>query len=61
MKYVVSIAINGRLDVEVDANSFEEAKQIACGDIYDEDFGNLECIDWHAVNAEDENGKFVDY
>lgn len=61
MKYTVSIAIDGRLDVEVEAESFEEAKAIACDDLYDEDFGSLECIDWHAVNAEDENGNFVDY
>ena len=61
MKYIVSVAIDGRIDVEVEANSFEEAKEKACVELYDEDFGNLECIEWHAVNAEDENGKFVDY
>lgn len=29
MKYMVSVAIDGRIDVEVEANSFEEAKERA--------------------------------
>lgn len=61
MKYTVSIAIDGRVDVEVEANNFEEAKTKACAEIPDIDFGKLECVSWAAVNAEDENGNFVDY
>ena len=60
-KYTVSIAVDGRADVHVIANSFEDAKVKACEEIYDVDFGALECIDWHAVNAEREDGKFTDY
>lgn len=61
MKYIVSIAIDGRIDVEVNANSFQEAKYKACAEVCELDLGRLECIDWHAVNAEDENGHFEDY
>lgn len=61
MKYTVSIAVDGRIDVEVEANSFEDAKEKACAEVYDLDFGNLEWIEWNAVNAEDENGVFKDY
>lgn len=61
MKYIVSIAVDGRVDVTVEANSFEEAKKKACEEVCDVDFGELECIEWNAVNAEDENGVFKDY
>ena len=61
MKYVVSIAVDGRVDVEVEANSFEAARNIACNEVCDMDFGTLEFIEWNAVNAEDENGIFKDY
>ena len=60
-KYTVSIAIDGRIDVEVETNSFEDAKAKACAEVCEVDFGKLECIDWHAVNAEDENGVCQDY
>lgn len=61
MKYIVSIAVDGRIDVEVEADSFEDAKTKACDAVCDLDFGKLECIGWNAVNAEDENGVFKDY
>ena len=61
MKYYVSIAVDGRIEVEVEADNFDEAKEKACIDFYDADLRNLDCIEWHAVNAEDENGEFVDY
>lgn len=59
--YVVNIAVNGRISISVDAENFEEARKKACTEICDADFGNLECIDWHAVNATDEKGNSVDY
>ena len=61
MKYTVSIAVDGRIDVEVEADSFEDAKTKACAEVCGVDFGNLEWIEWHAVNAEDENGERKDY
>lgn len=59
MKYTVSVAIDGRIDVDVEANSFEEAKSKVTLDGVDLD--KMECIGYKAVNAEDENGEFRDY
>lgn len=62
MKYFVSVAVDGRLDIEVEANSFEEAKENAelLNGRYD--WNAMEVVSrLAAVNAEDENGKFVDY
>lgn len=61
MKYIVSYAIDGRVDLEIEASSFKEAKEKADIAVCEVDFGELECVDGHAVNAEDENGIFVDY
>lgn len=60
-KYYVTMAVNGRITLEVSATDFEDAKQKACNENCNTDFGQLECIDWHAVNAEDETGKTTDY
>lgn len=61
MKYTVSIAVNGRIDVVVDANSFESAKDKAIDAFRDADLTKMEIVGGGAVNAEDENGNFVDY
>ncbi len=61
MKYTVSIAIDGRVDVVVEADSFEKARDEACTKMCELELGELECIGWHAVNAEAENGVFKDY
>lgn len=61
MKYFVSFAVDGRAHVTVDANNPEEAKEKASQELCDIDFGELECIDWNAVNAEDEHGNLTDF
>lgn len=61
MKYIVSVAVNGRVYVEIDAKNFEEAKKKANNEVGFLDFNRLQCIEWEAVNAEDENGVFKDY
>lgn len=61
MKYMVSVAIDGRIDVEVEANSFEEARQLAVYEAGNTDWNMMELISCNSVNAEDENGTFVDY
>lgn len=61
MKYYVSLAIDGRYHVVVDADNFEDAKEKAIDMYCDANFGDLECIDCTPVNAEDENGVFKDY
>jgi hypothetical protein len=61
MKYTVSIAIDGRIDVEVEADSFEEAELVALGEVWYCDFSTMDIIDTNAVRAEDENGNSFDY
>lgn len=61
MKYMVSVAIDGRIDVEVEANSFEEARREAVYEIGNYDWNTMELVSCNSVNAEDENGEFVDY
>ena len=61
MKYYVTMAIDGRFTCEVDANSFEEAREKAREEYYDADLGVLESIDATVINAEDEKGNFYDY
>ena len=61
MKYIVSVAIEGRIDVEVEANSFEEARDSAVWGVGNEDWNCMDLVNVKSVNAEDENGKFVDY
>lgn len=59
MKYTISIAIDGRIDVEVDAVSFEEAKnKVKLNDV---NLANMDIVGYNAVNATDENGVFIDY
>ena len=59
MKYTISIAIDGRIDAEVDAVSFEEAKNKV--NLNDVNLANMDIVGYNAVNATDENGEFIDY
>ena len=61
MKYTVSLAIDGRVDVDVDADNAETAKDKALGALMDIDVGNVELIHVSAVNATDENDNLTDY
>lgn len=61
MKYIVSVAIDGRIDVEVEANNFEEAKLKAVFEAGNTDWNRMELVNCNSVNAEDENGEFIDY
>lgn len=61
MKYVVGIAVDGRVYIEVEAEDFADAKEKANDIFMDLDLGQLECIEWNNVNAEDENGNMIDY
>lgn len=61
MKYIVNVAIDGRIDVEVEANSFEEAQWKAVFEAGNTDWNRMELVSCNSVNAEDENGEFVDY
>ena len=61
MKYIVGIAVDGRVYIEVEAEDFADAKEKANDIFMDMNLGQLECIEWHNVNAEDENGNMIDY
>ena len=61
MKYFVTLAVDGRIEVEVDAENFNDAKEKAYSKVRDIDLGSLRDTDWTAVNAENENGEFLDY
>ena len=60
--YIVSISVDGRIDIEVDsASSPEEAKRIAMSKFMDANLGDLECIDYKPVNATDEDDNLTDF
>ena len=59
MKYTISIAIDGRIDAEVDAVSFEGAKNKV--NLNDVNLANMDIVGYNGVNATDENGVFIDY
>lgn len=61
MKYTVSIAIDGRVDVDVEADNAEAAKDKALQALMDIDMGNIELIHTSAVNATDENDNLTDF
>ena len=61
MKFIVSVAIDGRLDVDVEAKDWEEARQKACLEAGNLDLNRIEFINVSAVNAEREDGVFKDY
>ena len=61
MKYVVSIAVDGRIDVEVEASSFEEAQSRALDEFANADLTEMEVVGRKAVNAEDVDGNFRDF
>ena len=61
MKYIVSVAVDGRIDIEVEAKNFKEAKEEAEKEMCFVELERMECIDMFPVNATDENGNIEDY
>ena len=61
MKYYVTFAVDARYTAEVEANSFEEAKKLAEEEFCDADWNEMEYVDHEPVNAEREDGEFIDY
>ena len=58
-KYTVSLSLDCRIDVEVEANSFEEAFRKA--DKAEYDWNKVEVVGSGLVNATDANGNMEDY
>lgn len=58
-KYTVSMRVDGRVDVEVEADSFEDAFVRARNAEYDPE--EVEVVDFDPVNATDEHGTMRDF
>ena len=59
MKYIVSVKVDGRIDLEVEADSANEAFEKVKG--MDFPMSKVQCVGAEPVNCEDENGNLTDY
>lgn len=60
MKYIVSMAVEGRMGVEVEASSPDEAFAAAEEAFMDADISKLEVVGSHPVNCSDaETGELI--
>ena len=57
MKYIVSMAIDGRLDVEVDAESVKDAFQKA--NLFDGDVSKMDIVGCHPVKKKKKKGNLL--
>lgn len=62
MRYHVSMRVDGRISVEVDAANVQDAfdKAIKRWETGDFDFNKMDIVDSYPVNAEDEDGNLTD-
>ena len=58
-KFTVSMAVDGRIDVEVEADTPEEAFEVAKDAFMDADLKNMEVVDAHPVNCSDDKGNLI--
>ena len=61
MKYYVTLAVDTRINIEVEANNLEDAEAKAQEEFMEVDIGDLDYADSFVVSVEDENGVFVEY
>lgn len=59
-KYIVSMAVDGRIDVEVEAESTKEAFRAAEVAFMDADMKDLDVIDSKPVNVSDKDGNLLE-
>lgn len=59
MKYTVSIAVDGRIDIEVDANDKDEARGKALDAFAYADLSKMVIVGTSAVNCSDEDGNLI--
>lgn len=57
--FTVSMRVDGRVDVTVEASSFEEAFELAKSEQWDPT--EVQCVEFIPVNATDSNGEMRDY
>lgn len=62
-KYTISMKVEGRVDVEVEAENTDEAFEKAKEAFMDVEIGkdNFDFVDAEPVNCTDENGNLTDY
>lgn len=58
--YVVCMSVDGYVEVEVKAESPEEASKVACDKVGGFDFGPLKSVEWNTLNVSDEDGNEID-
>ena len=58
-KYIVSMAVDGRIDVEVEADNPQEAFKAADYEFMRADLRNMDVVKWKPVHATDEKGDIV--
>jgi len=61
MKYIVSLAVDGRVDVNVEAPNVKIAKEKALQAFIGVNIGDIELINVSPVNATDEDDNITDY
>ena len=61
MRYIISIAVDGRLDIAVTADSPQQARAKALTEFPFADISKLEVVGYKAVNATDENDELTDF
>lgn len=60
MKYSVSIKVDGRITLEVDADNPHEAAEVAMREFATADLARMDVADFFPVNCEDAEGNLVD-
>lgn len=58
--YIVSMAVDGRIDVAVEADSVAEAFEVAKERFCLCDLSKMECVDFKPVNCQDEEGNILE-
>lgn len=61
MKYTVCVKIDGYFDVEVNAESFEQARELAEKKAGNQNWNCMDVADITADFADDENGAHLDF
>lgn len=59
MKYTVSMRVDGRIDVEVEAANPDEAREAAIQAFEDADISKMDTVDAYPVTCYDKNGDIV--
>ena len=58
MKYYVTVNVKGRVVVEIDASCVKEAEANVNNVVSQINFGELQCVDWEPIGAENEAGEY---